>query len=536
MDAERGRVSADSRARPWPPRRITRVSSPAFLTGLIVLLITAAWAGMLGGDGAPGLERSPTTPTAEPPTPVVEDMRFGLDAASIPEQTLAGVTSDYGTLWIGAWTLTTGWAGPDALLASMVRANITPAIHVYYWGDDVSQACLEMGCWSELHGTHKDAAGWARLIDEMLVHLDEQLAGRPVTVILASEFNKGDVQQYEPLDEALAAKADLIHERYPASYVVLGLGNWNRGLWSTWDRAAHASDAIGIQAVRAAWEPGDAYALVFDVTLAGAQEATRLFARPVIIHDIALSSLPSKALATDQADALREFFERIDELEAAGVVAMFYRSWRDTPNMDLANTFGAAERGWGLAGARGVLKSAGEVWITGVLMERAVEQFDVTFTVPRGINTWWIEVEVQATNSAVGVDALIGDVVAPLGRTPWGSWARSQFVAPGVEVQFIARDVLGQVANSTSMIWPDIPPPAANAFRLGDGINGWWIEVHIEPTPAEARANVAGTLVPLAPTDWGAWTAHWRVPPGTAVRFEADGPAGPQRSAVFVWP
>src|SRR6185369_7264513 len=71
---------------------------------------------------------------ATTPPPVA----FGMDAASASAQAAAGVKPDYGTMWIGPWTLSSGWGGPDDTMARLKAAGVTPAVHLYYWGDDIS--------------------------------------------------------------------------------------------------------------------------------------------------------------------------------------------------------------------------------------------------------------------------------------------------------------------------------------------------------------------------------------------------------------
>lgn len=535
------------------PRRVTRL-----LTFVVLLAFSTTWVGA-GLDTDVARERldwpsspwptglaPPTPPTVAegPDPPEVDDpepvprarMSFGMDAGSLSDQRAAGVTPDYGTVWIGAWTLRTGWGSPDKQLATMRDAGVTPAIHLYYWGDDITQSCFKHGCWSDLHEAHKDQEGWADLTVQLLQHVQAQMGGRPVMIILETEFNKADIQRYEPFDAALAAKAEVIHEGYPAAQVVLGLGNWNRHLWPTWDRAAAASDAIGIQAVRAARDSGAAYQAVYDDTLRAAAEAAALFEKPIVLHDLALSSLEDDRLVLDQADAVNEFFSRIDELKDVGVEAMIYRSWRDSLTMDVDNTFGSAERAWGIATSRGVLKDAGRAWVVGVLTERAVEDFTAEFHTPKGINSWWVETYVKGSNVVVSVDALVdGKEPVALKKTHWGSWARSFFVAPESEVRFVAKDILGHAVESPSITWPEYPLDGAAGFNLANGANHWWIEVTVEPSVGAVTAMVSGVAVPLSETPWGTWAAPWHVPAGAEVRFIASGEAGPRSSDVFVW-
>src|SRR5687768_3272362 len=115
-------------------------------------------------------------------------LKYGMDAEGVAAQKAAGVAPDYGTFWIGPWTLTSGWGGPDAQLAAMKSAGVTPAVHFYYWGDDISPSCVENGCWSSLHNAQKTRASWNTLATQLTSHLNSKMGGAPVVVFLESEF------------------------------------------------------------------------------------------------------------------------------------------------------------------------------------------------------------------------------------------------------------------------------------------------------------------------------------------------------------
>src|SRR5688572_20210409 len=132
-----------------------------------------------------------------PPTTAPSPIKFGMEASSVSMQTAAGVKPDYGTFWIGPWTLGSGWGGPDARLTEMKNAGVTPAIHFYYWGDDISPSCVENGCWSDLHDAQKTRAGWETLGTQLTDHLKAKLGGKPAVIFLESEFNKGGIETYE---------------------------------------------------------------------------------------------------------------------------------------------------------------------------------------------------------------------------------------------------------------------------------------------------------------------------------------------------
>jgi hypothetical protein len=294
-------------------------------------------------------------------------MQFGLDAGSIDRQASMGLVPDYAVLWAGPWLNQHGWAGFDQAMARAADHGATPAIHLYYWGDDISQTCVNDGCWSAGHGTWKDQAGWRALTDDLMAHVTIVMEGRPVLVILETEFNKNDVATHEPFDQILADKIVSMRAAYPSAEIVLGLGNWNRAAWATWDRAAAAADYVGVQGLRAfTRHDAAAYHALIDDTVDGAAEAHGLYDKPVVLTDIGLSSYPSPERAKDQAAALAAFFERLDDLRDAGVQVFLYRSLTDNPDYSTREYFGHAEGAWGLVHADGQAKPSVEVWRDGV--------------------------------------------------------------------------------------------------------------------------------------------------------------------------
>lgn len=300
-------------------------------------------------------------------------MRFGMDINSIQPQVDAGIKPDYGLFWVGVWNLKSGWGGPDAQMDKAYAAGVTPVIQFYYWGDDISRSCLANGCWSDLHDGWKDQANWSKLAQQLVDHLHLKMKGREAVVVVETEFNKGDVATYEPLDQQLADKARFLKQGYPNATVVLGFGNWASNYWGTWDRAVAASDMTGLQAMRGSTKNSlTSYQGLVNGTLDGAKKLQSLFGKPVFVSDIALSTYPEPEYLDHQAKVLGQLFARMDELKAAGVRALVYRTFRDNPNFDLANYYGQAERHWGLAWAgNSTWKPAMRVWVDGIQAERA---------------------------------------------------------------------------------------------------------------------------------------------------------------------
>jgi hypothetical protein len=333
---------------PMPPSSVSSAPSSAFATSPASAPTTFV----------------PPPPIAQAPAPQVPAMAFGGDVGSVAEQARLGAPLDYATIWIGAWNLQLGWNDPDRQLRALREGNVTPAIHFYYWGDDLSPRCLEEGC------AGKSQAGWDQLATELVQHLKATLEGRPTLVFLETEFNKGSVARYKPLDALLADKAAQLHE-VPGVHVVLALGNWNPADWPTWSRAAAASDFTGLQAMFGATrDPVVAQKTIVNRTVGGARQLQADFGKPVILHDLAFSSYPEPEGLAPQAATVRLFLDCLAPLKAAGVQAMLYRGLLDSPSMDLANYYGLAERHFGLAWPDG-LKPAGSAWLEGVQRERA---------------------------------------------------------------------------------------------------------------------------------------------------------------------
>lgn len=296
-------------------------------------------------------------------------LAFGLDMDSLALQHAAGLRPDYATIWIGPWNLQHGWLVPDAHFATLRAANITPAIHFFYWGDDLAPRCLVDGC------NGKTRQGWDRLGDQLVEHLHAQMQGDPVLIVLETEFNKGSVARHEPLDALLAEKANALRDGYPAARIVLGFGGWNPQAWETWDRAAQASDAIGLQALAGSASAEGPAGSLFNTTLEGAIRLRELFGKPVVIDDLAVPSAPDPATPVTQYEALVPFLAGAAQLQEAGVEAILYRSFTDNPGVPLTHYYGEAERHFGLAEAgTGALKPAGEAWAHAIRFERVEEE------------------------------------------------------------------------------------------------------------------------------------------------------------------
>lgn len=310
---------------------------------------------------------SPSSPPEEDRAPLGVGLHVNglrrLDHA--PEQGPTTSEMDYGQVWVGAWNLEHGFSRVDRQIAWLVEHDITPVIQFYYWGNDIDKACLEEGC------AGKTVAGWSRLARELGTHLEETMNGQPAIVVLEPEFNKGNVATHEPLDAALAKKADELHDGYPNTRVALGMGGWAPQLWETWDRAMEASDLMGIQLMRASTQDSRAtYADAADTLVRQAAILHEISGKPVIVNDVALATYPGPPYLDLQAQELEEIFDATDDLQEAQVEGLVYRALLDDPSAPTAEYYGEAETTWGLRHANGTAKPALAVWRQGVA-ERA---------------------------------------------------------------------------------------------------------------------------------------------------------------------
>lgn len=345
----------------------------------VALLATGAFLGALLLFGGPGTQRSDAWVDGMTIDPLGDSplagganvgaaqvpMRFGLDAGAVGQAAEHGVHPDYGTFWVGPWTLQWGWHDTERALQGLVAANVTPAVHLYYWGDDIHADCFTVGC------NGKTMQGWDALATGLAQRL-EQSPG-PSVVILETEFNKHQVKDNEDLDGYLEQRALAIKAIDPGTAVVLGLGNWYPQAWPTWDRAAVASDYIGMQGLTASTRdpPERALSMAQDL-VDGARTARELFGKPVFVHDVAISSYPEPDHLGTQGEALAALADGLAELHDAGVEAIVYRSFLDVPSMPTSEHYGEAEKHWGLAWRdTGQLKPGGEAWVAAMKAARS---------------------------------------------------------------------------------------------------------------------------------------------------------------------
>lgn len=300
-------------------------------------------------------------------------MRFGSDRASVAALTSLGIRPDYGQFWAGVWNERSGWASLGTAADQLADQGVIPVIEWWYWGDDISRACVTNGCMDRYQGLWKDRAHWRSDAIALANALHNGLQGRAGIVIIESEFNKNDIQTWETFDGYLAEHARIFRERAPELRLALGFGNWNSQYWGTFDRAVAAMNKTAFQTMRASTR--DSVTGYLGAVDAIADATSRLRAtfpgKAVLLHDLALSSYTEPTWAVHQEDVVQTLFLRVGSLRSAGLEGIIYRALNDNPNANPANYYGQAERHWGLRHADGSPKIALNDWVEGVRAVRA---------------------------------------------------------------------------------------------------------------------------------------------------------------------
>lgn len=307
------------------------------------------------------MERRPELPAAP--------LRFGTEVKSLGRAEKAGLDFGYGVIWTGAWNEKYGWTTPREELREAKKRGVTPVIHWWYWGDEISPAAVQDGVKDMRHGVRKDRASWTRMANELSVLIAREMGDREAIVVLETEFNKQGIENYEPFDALLVEQAKIFKSRGNVRTMV-GFGNWGSAQWGRFDAAVAASDMVGTQLLRSSVrEPGSRYLGAVETLVSGARSLGAKFGKPVMIMDLALSSYPSAEYEGHQAKVLGELFGRTADLKRAGVVGVIWRQIVDDPKFDTSNYHGQAERHWGVLRADGSEKPAFKVLREGIQQE-----------------------------------------------------------------------------------------------------------------------------------------------------------------------
>lgn len=297
-----------------------------------------------------------------------EPVRFGFDVASVSAARGKGMPLTFGSLWAGAWNQKHGWGGIQDQLSAAKANGVIPVIQWWYWGDDISPACVENGCWDGRQGVQKDKATWYRMSNELADLVVRVMGpGSPAIIVVEGEFNRAGIENYEPFDGYLADHARIFHDRKLT--VVLEFGNWGQSLWPNFDRAIAASDLLGAMVLQSSIHEASTYMSGADMLLSTARYYQTKFGKPCFVTDFAFSSYPETAYSALQDRVVRDIFNRMHEFRAAGVRGMVWRMLSDDPTFDTSNYHAIAERHWGLLRADGSEKPAFASFLNGMLAE-----------------------------------------------------------------------------------------------------------------------------------------------------------------------
>lgn len=323
---------------------------------------------------------APTAPTAKKPRPpsapapapapvpapsTAPAMRYGVHVDSLAKADSYGVPVSFGVFWMGSWTQKYGWGYAEQNLAAAKARGITPVVHWWYWGDDISPDCVERGCEDKRQGVWKDRATWYRMTRELGAVIGKTMQGAETIVIVETEFNKGGIELYEPFDGYLLDQIVELH-RIPGVKVVVGFGNWGLSNWARFDRAAAAADLVGTQLLRSSVRDATTYQQAVDTLVSGVTHLNNTFRKPSLVIDLALSSYPSAEYEAHQESVVRTLFQRTGELQALGATGIVWRAIIDDASIDTSNYHGMAERYWGFVRSDGSEKPAFRPFIDGM--------------------------------------------------------------------------------------------------------------------------------------------------------------------------
>ena len=337
------------------------LSRPQMLLGVAVLLLAIPSAAILAHDVL-----RPAAPPDTPPAAHVEPftytgpMRWGVEAEGIDDVRALNLTPAFGMVWAGKWSGDEGWRYVAGVVNRTHARGVTPLVQWYYWADDLTRHAIEHG----QDGKSRDE--WFRYARELADLLAREGGGREAYVVLETEFNHPEMVDYPYFDDLLAQQARLFRERAPGVKVVLGFGNWDPPGWSTFPRAAEASDLLGFQLMRG---PGVEGVAETKAAFLAAEEAAREMRarfpeKPLFLHDLAITTYGHPDGEAIQAEALARLLtqEEIDRLKGFGVTGIAYRHVRDFPGAP-PGYYGEGERHFGLKRADGTPKPAWSVWV-----------------------------------------------------------------------------------------------------------------------------------------------------------------------------
>ncbi len=453
--------------------------------------------------------------------PTAAAFPLGVDAGSVGEFDSAGGHAAFAQTWVGPWMRSSGWGGFENDLRAASDAGATPVVLWNYWGDAITPGCVQNGCNGMSRGE------WDAMASTLAQKANAVLGGRTFYVVLEPEFNKGGITGWAPFDGYLADQANLIRSQAPGAKVVLGFGSW--GGYESFPRAAAASDLVGFQFMRASTRdaPSDAQA-PSGAMISTAQTLRGLFAKPVLVFDVAIASYGGWEWV--QQAAFRDLQARSGDLAAAGIVGVVWRSVHDISGA--IGYYGPAENSFGVKRADGSAKSA---WPDLVALSQGggapAPSQGLSFASVHG-NEWWIEATVTGGPSWVSARVDGGPWMA-MQPTSWGTWGLSAHAPAGSLVELQAGG--GGAATITDFrVWSGFSAGFANVKG-----NGWWVQADVSANAplVDVSASVnGGPWTPLALQWWGSWGATVQAPAGSSVQLRATSAAGDTMlSQAYPW-
>lgn len=256
-----------------------------------------------------------------------------------------GVPHAFTQAWIGGdgWT---DWMKPDGI-GKMKAAGLTPELIHYFFGDPV------------LSDVQARKGAFLADIDKLAAVIAESGVGDQVIVTLEPEYNQGEVATWEGWNDLMIEAIHRLH----ATGAKVGLlpGDWDIEHVTpiSMGRAAALADFVAFQEMRASTRdtPEDARQVV-SKAIRFAHFLSRKFLKPVRWGYVMVSDYGGWTY--EQRDVVVELCERHKELEDAGVVAVSWMSYMDSPGA--SGYFNEGEAHKGLKFSDGTPKPAFEVW------------------------------------------------------------------------------------------------------------------------------------------------------------------------------
>lgn len=485
-------------------------------------------------------------------TPLASAFSMGVDADGVETMKSAGATPTYGQTWVGPWMRTSGWGSYDSDLAKMRDSGVTPVVMWYYWGDSISQNCVNYGCGGRSRGE------WNAMATELGKRAASSLGSRSFLVVLEPEFNKNGISGWETFDGHLVEQARLIRAAAPNAKIVIGFGSW--GGWDAFDRAVATSDHTGFQLMRATTRDSTTTALDAAQQIVDTSRTLQSrFGKSVVVFDLAIGTYGGWEWVQERV--LRDIQTRRADIDAAGVRVIV---WRYVDDNDLSSGyFGAAESSWGVRYDWGGKKPAFDELVT--LIQGASSSSGSSTTTPTtsttpsgavftglGGNNWWIQTNVAGAPTKVEA-RLAGGAWSTLTKQSWGAYARSMSLPAGSTVELRATYGDGSVRTAASA-WP--PPSSTPGATSGTttaststaaafaatwscvSAKNWWTQACVAASSGVASVDVrvnGGSWQPLTKQSWGGWARSFAISPGSKVEFRATSPAGEVAHSSTYW-